>query len=74
MRVDGQGQEPAALPHPHPPGMTPGTQCTRGWVGSPICPDWTGAENLATSEIRSTDRPARTESLYTDLGYPKRNG
>ena len=25
---------------------------------------WTGAENLATTGIRSPDRPARSESLY----------
>jgi hypothetical protein len=25
---------------------------------------WTGAENLASSRIRSQDRPARSESLY----------
>ena len=27
-------------------------------------PVWTGAENLATTGIRSPDRPARSESLY----------
>ena len=27
-------------------------------------PVWTGAENLAPTEIRSRDRPARTESQY----------
>jgi len=27
-------------------------------------PFWTGAENLASTEIRSPDRPARNESLY----------
>jgi hypothetical protein len=25
---------------------------------------WTGAENLAPTEIRSPDRPARSQSLY----------
>jgi hypothetical protein len=32
-----------------------------GWAPGPV---WTGAENLAPTEIRSTDRPARSESLY----------
>ena len=27
-----------------------------GWVSEPV---WTGAENLASTEIRSLDRPAR---------------
>jgi len=31
-----------------------------------------GAENLAHTEIRSTDRPARSESLYR-LSYPGRH-
>ena len=30
---------------------------------------WTDAENLAPTEIRSPDRPARSESLYR-LRYP----
>ena len=37
-----------------------------GWVPGPF---WTGAENLATTGIRSPDRPARSESLY-QLSYP----
>ena len=32
-----------------------------GWVPRPM---WTGAENLASTGIRSPDRPARTESVY----------
>jgi len=32
-------------------------------------PFWTGAENLATTGIRSPDPPARSESLYR-LSYP----
>ena len=32
-----------------------------GWASGPV---WTGAENLAPSEIRSPDRPGRSESLY----------
>ena len=31
-----------------------------GWETGPV---WTGAENLATTEIRSPDRPARSELL-----------
>jgi hypothetical protein len=38
-----------------------------------ICgPVWTGAENLASTEIRSPDRPARSQSLYR-LSYPLNN-
>ena len=32
-----------------------------GWAPGPV---WTGAENLAPTEIRSVDRPARIQSLY----------
>ena len=32
-----------------------------GWAPEP---DWTGAENLAPTGIRSQDRPARSQSLY----------
>ena len=37
-----------------------------GWAPGPV---WTGAENLAHTEIRSPDRPARTQSLKR-LRYP----
>ena len=37
-----------------------------GWAPGPV---WTGAENLAPTEIRSPDRPARSQSLYR-LRYP----
>ena len=32
-----------------------------GWALGPV---WTGAENLAPTRIRSSDRPPRTQSLY----------
>jgi len=32
-------------------------------------PVWTGAENLASTGIRSPDSPARSQSLYR-LSYP----
>ena len=39
-------------------------------LGGPPRPDWTAAENLSSpTGIRSTDRPARSESLY-QLSYP----
>src|SRR5215475_8642877 len=38
-------------------------------AGSAPGPVWTGAENLAPTGIRSTDRPARSQSLYR-LIYP----
>ena len=37
-----------------------------GWGPGPV---WTGAENLATTGIRSPYRPARSESVYR-LSYP----
>jgi hypothetical protein len=37
-----------------------------GWAPGPV---WTGAEKLAPTEIRSSDRPARSQSLYR-LRYP----
>jgi hypothetical protein len=36
-----------------------------GWTLGPV---WTRAENLARTEIRSPDRPARSQSLY-QLNY-----
>ena len=51
----------------HAPGRsTPGNDPVRivqeaGWAPEPV---WTGAENLAPTGIRSTDRRARSESLY----------
>jgi len=32
-----------------------------GWASGPV---WTGAENVASTGIRSPDRPARSQSLY----------
>ena len=32
-----------------------------GWAPGPV---WTGAENLASTGIRSPDRPVRSQSLY----------
>ena len=37
-----------------------------GWTPGPV---WTGAENLASTGIRSPNRPARSQSLYR-LSYP----
>jgi hypothetical protein len=37
-----------------------------GWAVGSV---WTGAENLASTGIRSPDRPARSQSLYR-LSYP----
>jgi len=41
-----------------------------GWAPGPV---WTGAENLASSGIRSPNRPARSQSLYR-LRYPAHHG
>jgi len=38
------------------------------WAPRPV---WMGAENLAPHQIKSPDRPARSESLY-QLRYPGR--
>jgi hypothetical protein len=44
-----------------------GTHCVGSWVAPGTV--WTGAEYLAPNEIRSPDRPARSDSLY-QLSYP----
>jgi hypothetical protein len=64
MDVGGQRHAPAALL----PAKRPGTHSTHaaGWAPRQ---EWTGAENLAPTGIRSPDRPARSESLYR-LRYP----
>jgi hypothetical protein len=52
---------------PRPGRFTPGKETRYPLyrrLGGPPGPVWTGAENLATTEIRSPDRPARSESLY----------
>ena len=59
----GQRHAPAALY----PRERPGNHCTGGWVGPRVGLDSCG--NLATTGIRSPDRPARSQSLYR-LRYP----
>ena len=54
----GQRHAPAALY----PQERPGTHSTGGWVGPRTGLD--RCENLAPTEIRSADRPARSQSLY----------
>ena len=57
-RGEGQRHAPAALyPRKDP---VPIVQ-EAGWALGPV---WTGAENLASTGIRFTDRPARSQSLY----------
>jgi hypothetical protein len=68
MGVAGQRHDPAPLP----PERTGTHLQEAGWAPGPV---WAGAENLASTGIRSPDRPARSESLYR-LSYPgpgKRN-
>ena len=56
--VDGQHHSPAALPLVK-------TRCLLyRRLGGPPGPVWMGAENIAVTGIRSSDRPARSESLY----------
>ena len=57
MGVGGQRHASAALP----PGMTRYLLYRR--LGRPPGPVWTGAENLASTGVRSPDRPARSEVL-----------
>jgi len=66
MGVGGQRHALAALPRERDP--VPTVQ-EAGWVPGPV---WTGAEDLAPTEIRSPDRVARSESLYR-LRYPGKN-
>ena len=51
---------------PRPGRFTPGkdTVPTVQEAGQAPGPVWTGAENLTPIEIRSPDRPVRSESLY----------
>jgi hypothetical protein len=58
--VEGQRHAPAALP----PGKSSGWEA--GWAPGLV---WTGAENLASTGIRSPNRLTRSESLYR-LSYP----
>jgi hypothetical protein len=58
MGVGGQLHVPAALPPERD--SVPIVQEAR-WAPWLV---WTDAENLATTGIRSPDRPARSESLY----------
>jgi hypothetical protein len=44
-----------------------GAHCVRGWIGPG--PVWTGAGKLAPAGIRSSIRPARSQSLHR-LRYP----
>jgi hypothetical protein len=64
MGFYGQRHAPAALP----PGRRLVTLCTGGWVGS-----WAGLDGCGKSHtpasIRSSDRPARSQSLYR-LRFP----
>ena len=54
----GQRHAPAALY----PGKDPVPNVQEAaWAPGPV---WTGAENLASTGIRSPDRPARSQSLY----------
>jgi hypothetical protein len=41
-----------------------------GWAAGPV---WTGVENLALTRIRSSNRPARNQSLRTGLSREAQN-
>jgi hypothetical protein len=63
MGVGGKRHAPAALL----PGKRPVTHLWEaGWDAERV---WTGAENSTPTGIRSSSRPARSESLYR-LRYP----
>ena len=56
--VGGQHHAPAVL-------LLVKTRCSLyRRLGGPPGPVWTGAENITFTGIRSSDRPARSESLY----------
>ena len=63
MGVGGQRHAPAAFTPETDP--VPIVQ-EAGWASGPV---WIGAENLASTGIRSPDLPARSESLYR-MRYP----
>ena len=57
---------------PRPVRFNPGKECQFSFyrrLGGPLGPLWTGAKNLASTGIRSPDRPARIKSLCR-LSYP----
>jgi len=58
--VGSQRHAPAALPRERP-----GTYCTGGWVAPG--PVWTGAENLAPTDIRFPDRLTSQCSMMTKV-------
>ena len=58
MGLSGQRHALSALPRERDP--APILQ-EAGWAPGPM---WTGAENLASTAIRSQDRLTRSESLY----------
>jgi hypothetical protein len=64
--MGGQSHAPADLPREKPGTNLYGAR----WAAGPV---WTGADNLAPTGTRSTDRPARGKSLYR-LGYPDPHG
>ena len=66
--MSGQRHAPAALY----PQERPGTHCTGGWVGPRAGLDGQKISTPPPPEIRSPDRPARSQSLYR-LNYPTHN-
>jgi hypothetical protein len=61
MRVGGERHAPAAF--------TPEKDLVLIVQKAGCAKDWIGAENLATTGVRSPDLPGRSESLYL-LSYP----
>jgi hypothetical protein len=54
------------MPRPFCPGKGPvPTVQKAGWASGPV---WTCAENLASTGIRSVDRPARSQWLRIGMG------
>ena len=58
MGLGGQRHSQAALPTE----KKPGTHCTGTWLGPRACQDECAKSHI--NGIRSTDRPARSQSLY----------
>ena len=66
---EGKQRYYSTLPAALPPGKRPGTHCAEGWASPRAGLDGCG-KSLAHTDVRSPDRSARSESLYTTLLRP----
>ena len=66
MGVGGESHAPAALP----PGKSPGTHCTGGWVGSTADLNGCGEEKISCPTGLRTPNRQPAASRYTDYVLP----